>query len=36
MRDHLIGYLLGALEPDEHEAVEAHLGRDPTCDANWI
>ena len=29
MRDHLIGYLLGALEPNEHEEVEAHLGRDP-------
>jgi hypothetical protein len=29
MRDHLIGYLLGALEPSEHEQVEVQLGRDP-------
>jgi hypothetical protein len=28
MRDHLIGYLLGALEPTEHEQVEAQLTRD--------
>ncbi len=28
MREHLIGYLLGALEPSEHAAVEAHLERD--------
>jgi hypothetical protein len=30
MRDHLIGYLLGALEPTEHEQVEAQLSRDPS------
>jgi hypothetical protein len=29
MRDQLIGYLLGALEPSEHEQVEVQLGRDP-------
>ena len=29
MRDHLIGYLLNALDPSEHEMVEAELGRDP-------
>jgi hypothetical protein len=29
MRDHLIGYLLDALDPEEHEIVEAHLSRDP-------
>ena len=29
MRDHLIGYLLDALDPEEHELVEAHLSRDP-------
>jgi len=28
MRDQLIGYLLGALEPSEHELVEARLGHD--------
>jgi len=29
MRDHLIGYLLDALDPAEHEMVEARLSRDP-------
>lgn len=29
MRDYLIGYLLEALEPDEHEMVAAQLSRDP-------
>ncbi len=29
MREHLIGYLLSALEPDEHQTVEAQLSRDP-------
>jgi hypothetical protein len=29
MRDQLIGYLLDALEPQEHELVEAQLERDP-------
>src|SRR3990172_9971212 len=29
MRVHLIGYLLDALEPDEHEMVKAQLSRDP-------
>jgi hypothetical protein len=29
MRDHLIGFLLDALEPAEHEQVEAQLRRDP-------
>ena len=29
VRDLLIGYLLGALEPAEHEAVETHLAKDP-------
>jgi hypothetical protein len=30
MREDLIGYLLGALEPEEHAAVEARLGHDPS------
>ena len=29
MREHLLGYLLGALEPTEHEMVEARLAEDP-------
>lgn len=29
MRDQLIGYLLGSLEPEEHEVVAAHIERDP-------
>ena len=29
MREHLLGYLLGALEPTEHEMVEARIERDP-------
>ena len=29
MREQLIGYLLSALEPDEHQIVEAQLSRDP-------
>ena len=29
MRDELVGYLLGALEPAEHQAVEAQLAVDP-------
>jgi hypothetical protein len=28
MRDHLLGYLLKALEPDEHELIERHLEAD--------
>jgi len=30
MRQNLIGYLLQAIEPDEHAAVEQHLEKDPT------
>lgn len=29
MREQLIGYLLSALEPDEHQSIEAQLIRDP-------
>jgi anti-sigma-K factor RskA len=29
MRDELVGYLLGALEPDEHARVEEYLKSDP-------
>jgi hypothetical protein len=29
MREHLLGYLLGALEPDEQESVETALDNDP-------
>ena len=29
MREHLLGYLLGALEDDEHQQVRRQLERDP-------
>jgi hypothetical protein len=32
-REHLLGYLLQALAPDEHEQVEAELNQDPTLRA---
>lgn len=32
-REHLLGYLLGALSPAEHEQVEAELNRNPTLQA---
>ena len=34
MREHLLGYLLGALEPTEHEQVEARLLEDPALQAD--
>lgn len=33
MREHLIGYLLGALEPEELDLVSSHLERDPELQA---
>jgi anti-sigma factor RsiW len=33
VREELGGYVLGALEPDEHKAVAAHLATCPTCAA---
>lgn len=36
MREQLLGYLLGALEPTEHEMVEARLAEDPALQEDLI
>ena len=32
-REHLLGYLLGALSPDEHEQVETEINQNPALQA---